>query len=91
MADFGVYNNQVLFATFGAGIGLVFFIWLVYRALWRPRRMEREGEEVYIDSPSAFVRWLVKTIPWAIIIAVIVCVTYSILHIYHQVKQPPNV
>lgn len=91
MADFTVFNNQVLFGTFAAGTAFVLFVWLVYRAIWRPRKMESEGEEVHITNVRTFFEWLFATIPWAVIVAIIASTIYTIVHIYHSARIPPDI
>lgn len=90
MVNYSVYENQWLFAAlFGGGALLVMFV-LTYWAMWRPRRDEKEADSLPIAGVSSFISWVIRVVPWAVIVAAAGTLIYSIHHTYMASLTPPN-
>ena len=90
MADYPIYQNQWLFgALFGGGALLLIFV-LCYWAMWRPRKEEQEAERTEIGGVRAFLSWLIGTVPWVIILAIIGTAVYTLVHTGIAALETPN-
>jgi heme/copper-type cytochrome/quinol oxidase subunit 2 len=90
MVFFDLYQNRWLFFVFLGGASLVIIFALTYRAMWRPREEEREKGSPPITGPRSFLRWLLATVPWVLILTILGTLAYTAWHVAARAINPPN-
>jgi|GEM_PF-2039780 len=85
-----VQQNQWIAITLLAGIALTFVLCLLYLAMWQPRGAEGEAETIEVKDLKTCYRWLRSFVPWAIVIAVVISIAFTIATLLAKSSAPPN-
>ena len=73
-----------------AGVALMLVFCLTYQAMWLPRGAEEKSEVIKVkDLPSLFA-WLKSSVPWVIILLVLISVGFAIATVLAKASRPPN-
>lgn len=90
MTDFSVLHDQRLILALAGGLAVLLATFLVYGAMWRPREDEEQGTRQPITGIGSFFSWLIKVVPWVLLLTFISTLAYTVTHVWMAAVHPPN-
>lgn len=90
MTDFSVLHDQRLILALAGGLAVLLAALLTYNSMWKPRSEEEHGAQQPITGIGSFFSWLVKVVPWVLLLTFIATIAYTVTHVWMAAAHPPN-
>ena len=85
-----VLQNQWIIMSLLVGVALVLAMCLTYQAMWLPRRIEEQSEEIKVKDVKSFFIWLTRFLPWILVLVIVATTAFTILKVIENAQIPPN-